>query len=178
MKTRRILMTGIMLVITALCMGAAYAPDKLANPNVADRHNFISDPEGLLDADTKRGVNERLYSLRQTTTCEVAVAVVPDIGDMSVEEWSNDLFKHWGLGKSDKDNGVLLVIVPDQHYVRIETGYGVEGVLTDMACKNIINRTVIPAMRDDNDLDAAVNGATALMADALSDPAVAEELRS
>lgn len=177
MKRRIIILAAILMAMAVSCMSTVYKPEQMVNPNIKNRYDFVSDPAGLLDSETKRGVNERLYSLRQTTTCEVVAIVVPDIGDMPIEEWSDEVFTKWGIGKKDKDNGAMLLIVPDQRVVRIQTGYGVEGVLTDIACNNIINRAVIPAMRDD-DINRAVNDATSLICEALTDPVIADELRS
>lgn len=154
-----------------------YTPDQLANPNTANRYDFVCDPAHQLSPAVTDSVNQRLYRLRQQTSCEMAVVVVPSIGDEPIEDWCEQLFTRWGIGKDDKDNGVLFAIVTEDHLTRIQTGYGVEGVLTDIACNNIIGRQVIPYMRDDN-LDAAVNAATIMISKALTDPAVADELRS
>ena len=132
-----------------------YEPDQMVNPNVENRYKFVCDPAHLLDATTTDGVNRRLYDLRRTTTCEVAVIVVPSIGDTPIEDWCEQVFTRWGIGKGDKDNGALLLIAVDDHKTRIQTGYGVEGVLTDIACNNIIGETIVPNMRDGN-LNAAV----------------------
>lgn len=167
----------IILAIAAAANATVYTPEMMVNPNIANRYEFVLDPAHLLDDTTVQGVNQRLYDLRKTTTCEVAVIVVPDIGDTPIEDWCEEVFTDWGIGKSDKDNGALFVIAVEQHQARIQTGYGVEGVLTDIACNNIIGRAVIPNMREDN-INAAVDDATALMYDALTDPSVAEELRS
>lgn len=174
---RVIFIISMLLAVAAVRAERVWTPEDMVNPNVSNRYDFVADPGGLLDETTKRGVNERLYQLRQVTTAEVVVALPPSIGDMPIEEWSEKVFTSWGIGKKDKDNGVLLVIAPEEHRVRIQTGYGAEGVLTDIACNNIIGRTVIPAMRE-NDINKAVDNATTLIADAMSDPAVAEELRS
>lgn len=154
-----------------------WTPGDMPNVQLSDRRQYVSDPENLLSASTKAEVNHRLYELRQQTSAEVVVALPPDIGDMSIEEWAEKLFTSWGIGKADKDNGVLLVIAPEQRKARIQTGYGTEGILPDISCKNIIGSDIVPAMRED-DIDAAVNNATRTITAALSDPAVAEELRS
>ena len=173
------IITIFMLVLAAVGSFNAqvYEPDRMVNPNVENRYKFVCDPAHLLDATTTDGVNRRLYDLRRTTTCEVAVIVVPSIGDTPIEDWCEQVFTRWGIGKGDKDNGALLLIAVDDHKTRIQTGYGVEGVLTDIACNNIIGETIVPNMRDGN-LNAAVDQSTQLISDALTDPAVAEELRS
>lgn len=176
MKTR----ITVILAMLALCLcaqGRVYRPSDMANPNVADRRAYVADPGTMMSPQAKARVNARLNALRDSTTCEVAVAVVPDMGDMEIEEYTRRLFDQWGVGKADRDNGVLVVIAPEQRRVRIEPGYGAEGVLPDIACARIIDQAVVPAMRR-GDLDAAVDNATAMIAAALSDPAVAAELRS
>lgn len=173
MKTRQIL---ALLILAAACLAAAaqgYPP----NPNLADARDFIADPAGALSPETKARVNARLSDLRAGTTAEVAVAVVPEIGDMSIEEYATGLFADWGVGKRDRDNGLLLVISPGARAARIETGYGMEGVVTDELASRIIRGTIVPAMKEGN-VDAAVDGATAELARVITDPAYADELRS
>ena len=131
----------------------------------------------LLSPATKDAVNRRLWDLRQQTSVEAVVAIPPSIGETTIEDWSEQLFTLWGIGKKDKDNGVLLVIAPEQRRARITTGYGVEGVLPDISCKNIINSAIIPNMRE-GDINRAVDDATNLVSRVLTDPAVAEEIRS
>lgn len=168
----------MLTVVLTLCAKAqVFTPSDMPNVQLSDRTQYVSDPAGLLPADVKAEVNHRLAALRSRTSVEVVVALPPDIGDMEPAEWCEKLFTGWGIGKSDKDNGVLLMISPDSRRAFIMTGYGVEGVLTDIACKKIVNNDIIPAMRE-NDLPAAVLGATSRISDAITDPAVAEELRS
>ena len=170
-----------MVLVIVGCLPALaqkiYAPADMPDVQISDRSQYISDPANLLSPEIKAKVNQRLYSLRQQTTAEVVVALPPDIGDTPIEQWSEQLFTLWGIGKKDKDNGLLVVISPDSGKARIQTGYGVEGILPDIACKNIIGQEIVPAMRDD-DINAAVDGATSMIARAMTDPAVADELRS
>ncbi|MDE6510852.1 MAG: TPM domain-containing protein, partial [Muribaculaceae bacterium] len=170
----------ILCALLCFCLNMAgrdYRPEEIANPNIANRYEYVADPEGRLSAQTRSRVNARLQALRDSTTAEVAVAVVPSIGDYSIEDFSEKVFTRWGLGKKDKDNGVLLLISPDSRQVRIQTGYGAEGALPDITCGKIIRETVVPNMRDDC-LDCAVDEATAMITRVMSDPEYADELRS
>lgn len=169
--------TILITFVAFLAAAKDYSPDEIVNPNVADRREFVADPGSLLGAGTKSRVNSVLTDLRKQTSAEVAVAVVPSIGDVPIEDFSERLFTQWGLGKSDKDNGVLIVIALDQKRARIQTGYGVEGVLPDISAKKIINRSIIPYMRE-GDLDDAVEASVRDVARVLSDPVAAEELKS
>ncbi len=174
---KRYLLYIALFVATVSAWAEDFTPEMMPNVNIANRYEYVSDPGNLLSAETKDVINRRLWELRQQTSVEAVVAIPPSIGDIPIEDWSEKLFTHWGIGKSDRDNGVLLVIAPEQRRARITTGYGVEGALPDIACKNIIDTEIIPNMRED-DIDAAALGASTLMAQALSDPAVAEELKS
>lgn len=168
----------MLLAVSAIWLGvAAQSPESLPNPNVGHPDNYIADPAGQLSAQTKREVNSRLDALRKRTTCEVGVAVVNSLDGMTIEDYSYELFRHWGLGKKDNNNGVLLVISPAEKAARIEVGSGAEGVLTDISCANIIRNRIVPAMKRGN-LDMAVTGAVGDIYAALTDPAVAGELRS
>ncbi len=168
----------IAAMLLALCTGAqTYSPGDMPNVQIANRGEYVSDPAGLLSPEVKAQVNRRLYELRKKTSVEMVVAIPPEIGDWSAQEWCVKLFSDWGIGKSDKDNGVLVMVSPDSRTAFIMPGYGAEGVLTDIACKKIIETAIKPAMID-GDLDAAVNNSTSLIVSALEDPAVADELRS
>lgn len=167
-----------LLVFSALLsFGRDYTPDEIVNPNISDRRVYISDPGNLVSPAIKAQVNEELYNLRKSTGAEVVVAVIPSIGDMPIEDFSEKLFTKWGVGKSDKDNGVLILIAPEQRRARITTGYGVEGVLPDISAKKIIDRSIVSHMRED-DLDGAVAASVNDVVTVLSDPVAAEELKS
>ena len=138
---------------------------------------YIADPENLLSPQTRNAVNRQLAAVREQTTAEVGVAIVPDLGDMEVEDFSNRLYDRWKIGKKDKSNGVLLIISPGSRQARIQTGYGTEGVITDADADLIMRHQIIPAMRQ-GDLDGAVEGAVSDISRMLTDPKYADELRS
>ncbi len=169
----------LLLILMAFAPAFArdYTPEDLENPNIADRRVYVADPGGLVSPDVKTRVNSMLYDLRGRTSAEVVVAVVPSIGDVPIEDFSERLFQRWGLGKSDKDNGVLILIAMSQKMSRIQTGYGVEGVLPDISARKIIERDIVPNMREGN-LDMAVMASASDVAKVLTDPVAAEELKS
>ena len=112
-------------MLLAFCVAAFardYSPNDIENPNIADRRVYVSDPGNLVSPAVKAQVNQELYNLRMNTGAEVVVAVIPSIGDMPIEDFSVELFTDWGIGKSDKDNGVLILIAPEQRRAWITTG--------------------------------------------------------
>ena len=165
------------LLMAAVIFAKDYTPQELVNPNIADRRVYVADPGNMVSPGVKSQVNNTLWNLRQQTGAEVVVAVVPSIGDTPIEDFSTELFEQWGVGKSDKDNGVLILIAPEQRRARIATGYGVEGVLPDISAKKIVERSIVANMKN-GDLDAAVLASASDVANVLSDPTAAEELKS
>lgn len=167
----------LLFLFPVLAFARDYKPGDIVNPNIADRRVYVADPGNMVGPEVKARVNDALYRLRQQTSAEVVVAVVPSIGDTPIEDFSEELFTSWGIGKSDKDNGVLILIAPEQKRARIQTGYGVEGVLPDISAKKIIDRDIASNMREGN-LDAAVEASALDVAKVLSDPVAADELKS
>lgn len=174
---RRALALIAILVCGAVCMAREYAPEEIDNPNVRDYREFVADPEGMLSPSVRQRINMRLLALRDSTDAEVAVAIVPSIGDMPVEEFSERLFTRWGLGAKDRDNGLLLLISPGSRRARIQTGYGMEGVVPDIVAGEIMRSDIVPAMRE-GDLDRAADEATRSLAKIIADPQYAGELKS
>lgn len=170
----------MVMALTAIIGGSianAQSPKSLPNPNEGNPNNYVADPYNQLSADTKSYINNKLASLRRETTAEMAVAVVMNLDGMSVEDYGHELFEHWGLGKSDNNNGVLLLIATGDKRVRIDVGSGMEGVLTDIACANIIRGYLAPAIRSGN-LNQAVASTVNEICEVLTNPAVAKEIQS
>ena len=154
-----------------------YSPEEITNPNIANRYEYVADPANLVGGNAKSEANKTLWNLRQKTGAEVVAVVVPNTGNYTREEFATKLFDLWKVGKSDKDNGVIILIATDQREAWIATGYGVEGVLPDISAAKIVQRSVVPYMKEGN-LDEAVVAVTKDVANILSDPVAAEELKS
>ncbi len=176
MKQRLSLLLAAVLMLVGLRCNAQ-APGTLPNPNVGHPDNYVLDLPGILSQPTKVSINDRLSELRHKTTCEVAVAVVDSLDGMTPSDYAYEVFTHWGLGKKDKNNGVLLLVCPSEKKAWIQVGSGAEGVLTDIACVGILRDYMRPATHTGN-VSQGVSATVNAIAEALSDPAVAEELRS
>ena len=172
---------GIIAFLMALLMSAglyAQNPASLPNPNLGNPDNYVCDPQHQLAPGTVSYVNKTIAEVRRKTTAEIAVAVVNNLDGMEVQDYAYELFRHWGLGKKDKNNGVLLLIARGDRKCFIQVGSGLEGVLPDISCANIINRFIIPPLRNGKNLNQAVAGGVNEIALVISDPAVAEEVKS
>lgn len=136
------------LTSTSIWGQKAYTIKDVPNVQVENRTYFVSDPTNIIDASTKRVINERLLALRQKTGAEVAVVVLPSIGEADCFEFAVDLFNKWGIGKASKDNGLLLLLVVDQRCIQFNTGYGLEGILPDIICKRIQMQQMVPYLKN------------------------------
>jgi uncharacterized protein len=118
---------------------AAAAPD---HPRAEGR---CVDQTGVLGRALCARVTKILLRDEAATADEIAVAVVPSTGDAGIEEWSTGLFNTWGVGKKDRNNGVLLVVALDDRRVRLETGRGMARRLPDDAAGDIVGTVITPA---------------------------------
>ena len=119
-----------------------------AVPSVAQTFPALSgrvvDDAGILSRATRTELIGRLAALEAQNTDQLVVATVTSLDGLSIEDYAVKLFRHWQLGQKDKNNGVLLLVAPNERKVRIEVGYGLEGTLTDAVSKLIITESIIP----------------------------------
>jgi uncharacterized protein len=108
----------------------------------------VNDFANVIDASTEADIDRELDGLERRTSSEVAVATVSSLNGMSVEEYATRLFKEWGVGQATQDNGVLVLVAPNEREMRIEVGYGLEGVLPDGLAGQIIREEFTPRFRD------------------------------
>ncbi len=137
----------------------------------------ITDLANVIDAGTEAELDRRLDQLEQQTSHEVAVVTVTSLNGTSVEDYAVRLFKEWGIGQAKQDNGVLVLVAPNEREMRIEVGYGLEGVLPDGLAAQIINQQFVPRFRD-NDYNGGIRDGVARVADIVAKEQVltAEEL--
>ncbi|NDV47697.1 TPM domain-containing protein [Paludibacter sp. 221] len=124
-----------------------YAVESIPRPNQYDATNFVSNPDGILSRQTVSQINAVINSLENDTKAEVAVVAVNSIGTQDISNFSVKLFEKWGIGKAGADNGLLIVFVLDQRTIKFETGYGLEGVLTDALGRRIQEEAMFPYFR-------------------------------
>lgn len=127
---------------------------------------YVNDFASVLPAAARASLEAKLTGLEQSTGVEVVVATVPSLGGDTVENYAVQLFKEWGIGNKEKDNGLLILVAPADHQARIEVGYGLEPVVTDLVAGRIIEDDMKPAFRKDDyagGISAAVDAVTAIV---------------
>ncbi|WP_137388629.1 TPM domain-containing protein [Rhodoligotrophos defluvii] len=118
-----------------------------AAPNFPPLTGRVVDQTGMLTPDQAAAISSRLEALEQKTGVQLVVAVIKSLDGYDIRDYGYQLGRYWQLGQKDKNNGVLLLIVPSQNQVSIEVGYGLEGVLTDATSRVIIENAIVPAFR-------------------------------
>jgi uncharacterized protein len=107
----------------------------------------VVDEAGLLSPEQEARLTERLAALEDRTTDQLVVVTVPSLRGRTTEEYAPALANHWGIGQEDQDNGVLLLVAPQERQVRIAVGYGLTPILTNARSDEIIQRDLLPAFR-------------------------------
>lgn len=129
----------------------------------------MSNPDGLLSERAVSQINLLLDSLEKKTTAQVAVVMLNSIGDADIFEFAQSLFVKWGIGKSGRDNGLLILYVQDKRTVRFHTGYGLEGILPDATCKRIQLQKMVPRFKE-GDIDGGMIAGTEEVTRIISNP--------
>jgi uncharacterized protein len=107
----------------------------------------VVDNAGLIDPAAEAAITAKLATFEEKSSDQIVVATIPSLGGEPLEDYANRLFRAWGLGQAGEDNGILLLVARDDRKMRIEVGYGLEGTLTDLHSKLIIEDTLVPAFR-------------------------------
>jgi uncharacterized protein len=139
----------------ALWFGAILllAPIVESSIAVAQDYNFpklagrVVDEANIIDAATRADFEARLAELEAKTTSQFIIVTLRSLRGRTIEEYGYQLGRYWGIGQKGGNNGVLLVIAPNERKVRIEVGYGLEGTLTDAIASIIIQNSILPRFR-------------------------------
>jgi len=137
--------SGARLLVALLALlGAISAAAALNFPALSGR---VVDQANIIPADTRGAITAKLADLEAKSGIQLVVATVASLEGQEIEPYANQLFRTWQLGQKDKNNGVLLLVAPNEHRVRIEVGYGLEGTLTDALSKVIIVNAITPRFK-------------------------------
>lgn len=118
----------------------------------------IVDQANVISEDARRAIEPKLADLEAKSGIQLVVATVGSLEGEEIEPYANALFRTWKLGEKTKNNGVLLLVAPKEHRVRIEVGYGLEATLTDALSKVIITNAITPRFKAGNFSDGISRG--------------------
>ncbi|MEG1586527.1 MAG: TPM domain-containing protein, partial [Bacteroidales bacterium] len=152
-----------LLTITQLISAQTYTVETVPNVQLKNAHAFVSNPDGILSAATVATLDSMLYHLRQTNTSEFVVVALNSIGDADARNFATALFQKWGIGRKEKDNGLLLLFVKDQRQALTEVGYGLEGILPDAINKRLMMKYMFPYFKTGDYNQGMIDGVRAFI---------------
>jgi uncharacterized protein len=118
-----------------------------AEPNYPQLTGRVVDDANLLSLDERAELDADLKALEDKSSDQLVVVTSPSLQGFTIEDFGYQLGRHWGIGAKEKDNGVLLIVAPNERKVRIEVGRGLEPILTDAMSKVVINGAILPRFR-------------------------------
>ena len=148
----------VALLLALLCPGAAPAQ---TFPKFT---NFVVDEANIIPAQAERRLDHKLAGLQRRTRHQLAIVTVSSLQGHDIADYANRLGRTWGVGRRHYDDGVLMVVAPTEHRVRIEVGYGLEATLTDPRCAEIIRDRILPYFRLQDFPGGITAGADAIIA--------------
>lgn len=158
MRIIRALAAALLFVVFAATGAAA-----LDFPQLTGR---VVDEAGILSDGTKARLTALLAEHERQTGNQVVVVTLKDLRGQTIEQYGYQLGRRWGIGPKQGNKGALLIVAPNSHDVRIEVGYGLEGTLTDLQSKLIVENVILPDFRK-GDFDAGVTDGTVTILKAL-----------
>ncbi|MEO6404616.1 MAG: TPM domain-containing protein [Ferruginibacter sp.] len=134
----------LFILLSGLCFGQQPADVRdLLKPRTGTQV-LVNDFAGILTADQKAALENKLVAFDDSTSTQVAVVIINDLQGFDVADYAVQLGRAWGIGGKEFSNGVLLLISVNDHKLNIATGYGVEGALPDITAKHIIDEEIVP----------------------------------
>lgn len=140
----------------------SFSPDEVPNVQLSDSTRFVSDPSDYISEEQEWEINRSLQSLRAKYGIEFAVVVVPSIKGADIESFSTSLFRLWGLGDKEVNDGLLFVLAVEARKSRFEVGYGLEGYLTDARTGRIWRQSMRPLVQNGDYARAILSGIDAV----------------
>ena len=145
MSPRAVVCLTFLLTLAALPV-AAVTVDDVPNPRANGR--WVADTADVLSAAEERGLNQLIDRAHNDLTIEIAVVTVDDVDAKTPKQFATQLFNTWGIGSRDTNNGLLVLLVMDERRLEMETGRGLESILTDDWLTSMQQSTMVPSLKD------------------------------
>ncbi len=147
---KKLLQLFLFLFIQAFAFSqSSFDAKSLLTPRTG-KQKLVNDFAGVLSVDQQQVLENKLVQFDDSTSTQIAVVIVPDLGDYDISDYAVKLGRAWGVGGKEFSNGVVLIISKSDRKLNISTGYGTEGALPDVTCNHIINEEIVPAFKGNN----------------------------
>ena len=153
---------GFAIVVTVLFLTLACPIVNYATDAFPKRRGLINDFANVISPQYEQKLAQVTDELLRKTAVPVVVVTMPDIGSEDYNEYANRLYAAWGIGKKGEDRGVLIFVTLKERKMRIETGYGVEGLIPDGLAGEIRDQYIIPYLKRNQFGEGLLNGTLAI----------------
>lgn len=150
------------LLVAACCIAALLCPVSATVVSPNDSF-YVYDGAQVLSGDTEQYIQKTNQELENKTGAQIVVVTIPSLEGRSLEEYATQLFRQWGIGDGEKNNGVLLLCAVEDRQFRVEVGYGLEGDLPDGKTGRMQDTYIIPLLREDRFDEGIKNGYSAFL---------------
>jgi uncharacterized protein len=150
-----------LLLFALLVIAPPALAETLPVPALSGR---VVDQAGILNSAEESRLTTKLKDLEDKTSIQLVVVTLSSLRGSPIEEWGLTLGRSWGIGQKGKDNGVLLIVAPNDRELRIEVGYGLEGTLPDATADAIIRNVIVPRFKNGNMAGGISDGVNAIIA--------------
>jgi uncharacterized protein len=164
----------IALAVASLVPPLAMAQATATAPTFPALTGRVVDDAHVLSPQTQAQLTHTLADLEQRTSRQLVVVTLPSLQGYEIADYGNQLLRHWAIGQKGLNNGAVFIVVPSEHKVRIEVGYGLEPILTDALSSIILQEQVLPRFRTGDIEGGVVAGTTALVGQLGADTSAAE----
>ena len=173
---KRFLIFLIAIISISSAKAQKYTVETVPNDRLTDARDYTTNPDGIISAQAEQTINDMLAEAESSATAEVAVVLLNSVGYMDIDDFATQLFKHWGIGKAEKDNGLLFILVQDKREMVFRTGSGMEGVFPDVILSRIIRNDITPSLKE-GDFDAGVIAGISQICEIMKNPEVVQEIK-
>lgn len=138
---------GLAIVLILLLRGTvSFGEDKIY-PDRPNPPRLVNDLAGMMSSAEQAQLEQKLVEFEQTTSTQITIVTITSLGDHDVSDYAINLGKRWGVGKSGKNNGVVVLASLQDRKMNISSGKGLEGALTDLMCGRIIRNEMVPSFK-------------------------------
>lgn len=139
------MLTQLKIVLLTLLIATPLSAQDFPNPS-----GHVNDFANLLDQREVENLESKLRTYRDTTSNVIAIAIVESLQGLPREEVATTIFNEWRMWEGDRQNGVLILVAPNEREMQIEVGYGLEGAVTDLQAGRIVDQILRPNFRQGN----------------------------
>ena len=150
----------VCILFLVVWMGVTTVSFAVVTPNA---EFYVKDDANVLSEETEDYIMQTNIDLEQKTGAQIVVVTIPSLEGESIEEYANELFRAWGIGSKEKNNGLLLLCSTGDRLFRVEVGYGLEGILPDGKTGRMQDEYIIPYLKENNYDEGIRNGYSAFL---------------